>query len=177
MGIEAQETNIILNWQSSTGEIFLIESRKTLTGDTQWGELTNYFPAAANTNLTTFVDLNTMQFPTNVLGDGGGGGDISPMDLSDEPMAKPANGSGEAAPLALFPPGFDLSGLTIFDPATGENMSGNGYSVSPSSMNETQTGGLEPMDDSGDGTNAVPNTGFYRVFDVTPIARDDFFHD
>jgi hypothetical protein len=29
-------------------------------------------------------------------------------------------------PLAIFPPGFDLSGFVIFDPATGERISGNG---------------------------------------------------
>ena len=46
--IAAQGTNIVLNWRSSTNKIYLLEHRATLAGTVQWGELTNYFPAAAN---------------------------------------------------------------------------------------------------------------------------------
>ena len=55
--ISIQDTNIILNWRSSTNKIFLLENRATLTGST-WGELTNYYLSAANTNWTRFVHTN-----------------------------------------------------------------------------------------------------------------------
>ena len=54
-------TNIVLNWLSSTGRIYLLEDRPTLTGGTQWSVVTNYFLAAANTNRTTFVHSNILQ--------------------------------------------------------------------------------------------------------------------
>jgi hypothetical protein len=59
--IAAQGTNIVLNWRSSTNKIYLLEHRATLAGTTQWGELTNYFPAAANTNWTKFVHTNILR--------------------------------------------------------------------------------------------------------------------
>lgn len=79
-------------------------------------------------------------------------------------MAIPANGSGSAVPLALYPPGFDLSGFTILDPVTGESVSGNGYSVSPSLMSSAQDDEIQPLDASPNGLNSsITNTGFYRV--------------
>jgi hypothetical protein len=60
-GIGLQGTNIVLNWSSSTNKIYLIEHRSTLTSETQWGELTNYFLAAANTNWTKFVHTNILR--------------------------------------------------------------------------------------------------------------------
>jgi hypothetical protein len=42
-------------------------------------------------------------------------------------MAMPTNGSGNAVPLAIYPIGFELSSLVIFDPATGEWVIGKGY--------------------------------------------------
>ena len=59
--IAVQQTNIVLNWRSSTNKIYLLEHCATLTGATQWGELTNYFPAAANTNWTKFVHTNILR--------------------------------------------------------------------------------------------------------------------
>ena len=59
--IAVQGTNIVLNWRSSTNEIYLIEHRPTLASTTQWGELTNYFPSAANTNWTKFVHTNIVR--------------------------------------------------------------------------------------------------------------------
>jgi hypothetical protein len=55
--ISVQDTNIVLNWRSSTNKIFLLENRATLTGST-WGELTNYYLSAPKTNWTRFVHTN-----------------------------------------------------------------------------------------------------------------------
>ncbi|MGH7951235.1 MAG: hypothetical protein ACREFE_04865 [Limisphaerales bacterium] len=161
--LSIQSSNAILSWPSSqtNGETFIVQYRQTLSATDSWQTLTDDLAAATDTNLTFFTNFNNVQYPA--VGDDGtnGGGDISPMDLSDEPMAKPANGSGDATPLALYPPGFDLSGFNIFDPATGDWVSGDGYSVKSSSADGSQGGGLQPMDDSGDSTNQY--TGFYRV--------------
>jgi hypothetical protein len=67
--------------------------------------------------------------------------------------------NGGTAPLALYPPGFNLSGLKILDPGTGESVSGAGYTVSASKL------GAQPLDQSPGGTPA-PTTGFYRVYHI-----------
>ena len=59
--IAVQETNIVLNWRSSTNKIFLLEHRATLTGATQWGELTNYYLSPANTNWTKYIHKNIVR--------------------------------------------------------------------------------------------------------------------
>ncbi|MGH7991222.1 MAG: hypothetical protein ACREDS_13655, partial [Limisphaerales bacterium] len=123
-----------------------------------WQTLTDDFPAAVNTNVTFFVHSNSVNYPDLMLGGGGGGSEAASK--SETIMAMPANGSGEAVPLALYPVGFDLSGLIIFDPATGEWVSGKGYTISPPSENGAQVDGMQP-DDGSDDTNNY--TGFYRV--------------
>lgn len=76
-------------------------------------------------------------------------------------MVMLANGSGSAVPLAIYPPGFNLSGFIIFDPTTGEWINGSGYSVKQASLNTTQTSGMQPLDDSG--TDSTSDPGFYQV--------------
>jgi len=137
--------------------------------------LCQYFLAAASdTNITVFVHSNIVQYPPASPG-GGGSGNISPFvpdgmgGASSEPvsttpdmlMVMPAGGSSSAAPLMIYPSGFDLSGFTIFDPATGESVSGNGYSISAPSMDTMQAGGVWPMDAGSGDTNQY--TGFYQV--------------
>jgi hypothetical protein len=41
----------------------------------------------------------------------------SPWDI---PWAMPTNGAGDAAPLVVYPPGMDLSGFVIYDPASSQ---------------------------------------------------------
>ena len=74
-------------------------------------------------------------------------------------MVMLAGRSDAAVPLAIYPPGSDLSGFVILDPATGTRVSGNGHTVKAF----LPKGGIEPMDDSAGGSNSVPGTGFYRV--------------
>ena len=82
-------------------------------------------------------------------------------------MARPASGEGVAVPLMLYPPGFDLSGLEIFDPATAEWVSGAGYTVNQTALSADQPEIPQPTDSgSGDGgTNSTVGSdpGFYLV--------------
>ncbi|HET7624595.1 MAG TPA: hypothetical protein VFM25_04960 [Verrucomicrobiae bacterium] len=122
-------------------------------------------PAAIGTNQTFFVHSNIVQNPVC------DGGAFEMMSLNeataesapqpDVPMAIRADGTGSAVPLALYPEGFDLSDFVIFDPATGESVSGAGYSrISPLDGDIPLPEGGEG---AGDSTNTPPETGFYRV--------------
>jgi hypothetical protein len=181
--ISVQSSNAVLSWPSTNTETYIVQYRPTLTPDSSWQTLADNLAAANSTNITRFVHSNSVQYAP--AGSGGGGGNIAllaPSGMSDAssmmsatatatpamPMAIPANGSGGAVPLAIYPPGFDLSGFTIFDPVTGESVSGNGYSVSPSLMSRAQISSaqddeIQPLDASPNGVNSVTNTGFYRV--------------
>lgn len=82
-----------------------------------------------------------------------------------------ADGSGGAIPLAVYPPGFDLSGYVIFDPITGETINGAGHSNQALNafqpMGNGSGGGFLPL--GGPSPNgptdivAEPETGFYQV--------------
>ncbi|MGH7951983.1 MAG: hypothetical protein ACREFE_08695 [Limisphaerales bacterium] len=155
--ISVQSSNVVLSWPSvdGSGANYIVQYRHTLDTTDSWQTLTSSLPAATGTNITFFVHSNIVQYPSGFdSGDTNSGG-ISPL----SPMVMPANGSASAVPLAIYPPGFHLSDLTIFDPATGEQTSGNGYTIKTISL----SGGFEPMDDPEDESNSVPDTGFYRV--------------
>jgi hypothetical protein len=171
--LSVQSSNVVLSWPTvdGSGATYIVRYRHTLNPTDSWQTLTSSLPAATGTNITVFVHSNIVQYPP-VPPDGGGGGNIMPDGMSgasaapsstapDMLMAVPANGSGSAAPLMIYPSGFDLSGFTIFDPATGESVSGRGYLVKAASMNTMQAGGVQPMDAGSGDTNQY--TGFYQV--------------
>ena len=56
--ISVQGSNIALHWRSATNRLFLLEDRPTLTGESQWNELANYYLSAANTNWTRLIHTN-----------------------------------------------------------------------------------------------------------------------
>jgi|GEM_PF-1670961 len=56
--ISVQGGNIALDWRSTTNRLFLLEDRPTLTSESQWNELANYYLSAANTNWTKLVHTN-----------------------------------------------------------------------------------------------------------------------
>jgi hypothetical protein len=173
-------TNIVLYWPSYGYETYLIQYRQTLSATDSWSQLTNAY-YANSTNFTTYTLYGVVPPPSSGgSGSGGSGGGSPPApDMAmggssttpGVPMAAPANGSGNAVPLALYPPGFDLTGFNIFDPTTGEWTSGNGYTVSASSYSSMMGEGATPMDGGvspDDTTNDVsaPTTGFFRVFHI-----------
>jgi hypothetical protein len=147
-----------------------------------WSVLTNAY-YANSTNLTTLTLYGAVTGP-------GGNGSFTAMAASASafdstvarPLAVPLDGSSDGVPLALYPPGFDLSNFNIFDPLTGDTVSRANYVVSPVSQ---QTGltleSLDPsLDPSGDpqpngdsGGLPAPTTGFFRVFHI-PSFKADF---
>jgi hypothetical protein len=174
--ISVQGSNVVLSWPSTNTETYIVQYRPSLGAGSSWTTLTNYYPASSS-NVTFFVHSNIVQYPL-VLGGGTNTGDgtpPSPDGMSGTtsaststttaapavPMVKPVDGSGDAVPMAIYPPGFDLYGYLIYDPSTGNWMSGNGYSVPINSANSVQASDIHPLDDSG--TNSTPDPGFYRV--------------
>jgi Bacterial Ig domain len=59
--IAQQATNIVLNWQSASNRIYMVEQRPTLTSDSYWTQLTNYVLSASSTNITSLVLANLIQ--------------------------------------------------------------------------------------------------------------------
>ncbi len=178
--LSVQCSNVVLTWPSvaGSGDTYVVRRRPDLSANSTWTVLTSSFPAATDTNLTVFIDYGVV---TNTHCDGGGGsfasmagsgGGYTPLVITAStafacPMAMPVNGPGDAVPLALYPPGFDLSGLVIFDPATGESVSGSEFSTELASPDGNQPNIPQPDAGSGGGggtgTNPPPQTGFYEV--------------
>lgn len=172
--LSVQCSNVVLSWPSAEGETYIVQYRQTLNPSDSWQTLTSSCPATSGTNITVYVHSNIVQNP----GCGCDGGSFAAMisggnalalaaaePIKLMPMAIPTNGSGGAVPVVLYPPGFDLSGFVIFDPDTGESVSGAGYSTSAFSLSNPLLDGPQPLDGgSGSGGNApAPETGFYQV--------------
>lgn len=172
--IAVSGTNLVLSWPSYGYEHYLIQYRQTLDPTDSWSTVTNDYPANS-TNRSTFVmyglvplpdtnsvtgnvNTNPPPSPDGVTGTTTGSSTTSTSEL----MVVPANGSGNAAPLILFPPGFNLSGYTIYDPTTGKSISGDGYTI-PLSDGSTASTSTTPLNNS---SSDPPSTGFYRVFHI-----------
>ena len=171
--IAVSGTNLVLSWPSYGYESYFIQYRQTLDPSDSWSALTNAYHANS-TNRTTFTLYGLVPPPASGGGGSGNivGGPPSPSFASSSikaansgPLVVPADGSGSAVPLALYPPGFNLSGYNILDPLTGESVSGAGYAVSLPSLNLSQPMDAQSMD-AGAGDPPAPQTGFYRVFHI-----------
>jgi hypothetical protein len=155
--ISVQCPDVVLGWPSNPGETYIVQWKQALESTNDWLTLTDFFPAATGTHWTSFVHSNQVQT--------GGATSQPSMALLDsdfsEPLAKPGDGSGSAVPLALYPPGFDLSLLLVLDPITGQWANGTNYTA-------PLTSSLPMAESSGAGAGgSQPQTGFYRV------VRDD----
>ena len=174
--IAVSGTNIILYWPSIGYETYLIQYRPTLDPSTPWCDLTNDYPA--NSDRFTTYTLNGIVSPPSTGGSAGGfaGGSAPSPDMAragggalvDIPMVVATNSTGPGVPLALYPPGADLSGFDIVDSITGESVSGAVYVVSASSPLRASPmgggGGATPDDLTNDVVS--PETGFFRVFHI-----------
>jgi hypothetical protein len=175
--ISVECSDVILSWPSMEGEPYIVQYRPTLDPATPWLTLTSSLYADWGTNKTFFVHSNAVQYPPC---DGGGsfammsGGEgEGPESLELElwggsllPLAMPKDGSFSAAPLILYPFGFDLSDFIIFDPVTGESLDGAGYSIQNSggaSLNSMDPNEPGDPEEGGSLTNSTPETGFYQV--------------
>jgi len=170
--IAVSGTNIVLSWPSYGYESYLIQYRQTLDPSDSWSALTNAYPANS-TNQTTFTIFGV------VPQQGGSGGSYSVGSgspprpsfasssmtaMNSEPLAVPVDGSGGGAPVAIYPPGFDFSNFNIFDPVSGESVSGVGYTVPLLQQSASLTlDDAQPLDS---GSGDPPQTGFYRVFHI-----------
>lgn len=170
--LSLQCSNVVLSWPSVEDETYMVQYRQSLETNSPWIWLTNALAAEVGTNLTFFVHSNVVQYAN--CGGGAGsfaavGGDESEIEVTSAfpsmPMAIPADGSGDAVPLLLYPPGFDLSNFLILDPLSAEWVNGFEYSSFDSSGGVSSDGPPSPGDpqEGGSITNATPETGFYRV--------------
>jgi hypothetical protein len=178
--LSLQCSNVVLSWPSIAGQDYIIQYRPTLDPSTPWQTLTNRYPGDLATNITLFVHSNILKNPNC------GGGSLAATGISRrsnqdailsivpaELMAMPANGTGSAVPLAIYPVGFDFSDSIIFDPVSGKWVSGAEFmQAQPSTIGiETMNGVGDvppPFDDGSGGgirTNSthLPDTGFYQV--------------
>ena len=168
--LQVQGTNLVLSWPSPGGyQQYLIQCRETLDPSTPWTDLTNAYPANS-TNRTTYTIYGAVPLPSASSEDGGtnfGGPPELMSSITSEPtapMVARADGTGEILPLAIFPPGIDLSGLLIYDPAISEWVNGSDYTrpaLPTLGLNRALSqDDLQPQDSS------TVNCGFYRVFHI-----------
>ncbi len=169
-------SNVVLSWPSAETESYIVQYRPSLTDTNGWQTLATDWPADSGTNLTFFVHTNAVQNPVGggsymAMASGGGLSSLSSATATLLPLmllAIPTNGLGSAVPLALYPPGVDLSKFLIYDPVTDLLCSSAEYTASLSSRLQTTEAGLDggffptPMENSSS-TLAEPETGFYRV--------------
>jgi hypothetical protein len=176
--LSLQCSNVILTWPSvnASGDTYLVRRRPDLSTNSTWTVLTNSFPAASGTNLTVFIDYGVVTNPNcgvsggsfaAITGVGGGNTEMAmaAFPVPAGPMAMPINSAGSAVPVALYPPGFDLSGFLIFDPTTGESISGSEYSIGLARLDGAHPDVPQPYAGSGNGAaaNLVSQSGFYEV--------------
>jgi hypothetical protein len=173
--LSVQCSNVVLSWPSQEGETYIVQYRSDLTSTNSWATLTNYLPANIGTNLSFFIHSNLVRMANcgrgsfgalTSTGDEQNSSAMTPTEGFEPtvPMAMRADGTGSAVPLALYPPGFDLSGFVVLAPSSGGTFSASEYSAAV--MAADDTGIPSPEEGSGLGggtTNASPETGFYRV--------------
>ena len=166
LNIKVLSTNVVLSWPSDPSETYLIQYRHTLNATDSWTTLADFYPPDyTGLNITHFYDTN-IDYGTGVVGGGSGGGGIPLLpSIQTGPLAVPSDGSGDAVPLSLYPPGFDLSAFLILDPTTSQWVSGASYSAAMNANGMTPLGGPIPLDGGGGASTntAIPGTGFYRV--------------
>jgi hypothetical protein len=168
-------SNVVLSWPSTdtNNEYYIVQYRPTLSVTDRWQTLAMDLPADTGTNRTTFVHSNVVIYPVcnggsfSMMSLQGGAllMDDSEQTLGVIPLAVRNDGSGTAAPVALYPPGFDFSAFTILDPTTGETSAGSGYTV-PALDSGMTPNGIDPNGDPEPGGDSTPqpiDTGFYRV--------------
>jgi hypothetical protein len=177
LNLSVQCTNVVLSWPSvdGSGDSYVVMRRTDLSSNSTWTVLANYYAAATGTNVTMFIDYGVITNPSCGCGTGGSFAIMAPMmrnsaavpvALPPLPMAMCADGLGVAVPLLLYPPGYDLSSLNIFDPSSAAWVSGSDYVAGPA-----LPGGATPDvpmprgggSGGGGATNVPPETGFYEV--------------
>ncbi len=181
--------DVVLWWPSTNGQSFLIQTRPDLNPDTPWTWLTNFYPAATGTNLTYFIHSNQVDCPVGqtygLMGASGGGSGTERVIASSLPSKKPfqflglgpwvvpKDESRMPVPLAIYPHGIDLSGQIIIwpDGSTDEwtQELAEKYDQIRRAVQQNEP---QPEDAGGESGTSM---AFYRVINVTPVARPDIF--
>jgi hypothetical protein len=173
--ISVQCSNVVLSWPSQNGESYIVQYRPDLVSTNPWITLTNYMPPDDGTNITIFVHSNVVKYAHCGVGGGpaamAGGAAASAPIWASEPVAKRMDGSGGVVPVTIFPPGFEFSNYVLYDPSTGEWISGQGITRGwPSAESNTLAGAgpvqLGPLGDNPPPPHPSPlptETGFYKV--------------
>jgi hypothetical protein len=78
--ISIQSTNAVLSWPSTNdgSETYIVQYRSNLNASASWLTLTDNLSAASSTNITSFVNSNSVTYPPLVFGGTNGGGSINP---------------------------------------------------------------------------------------------------
>lgn len=173
--LQVQGTNLVLSWPSQGYEQYYVRYRQTLNPDDSWSCFTNAYPANS-TNRTTLIIYGVVPPPAGASGGsfaalaaGGNRMGLSSMAEAIGPLAVPVDGSGSGVPVAIYPPGFDFSNFNIFDPVTGESVSGIDYTVPLLQQSALLTQDVpQPLDSGGGdaGDPPAPTTGFFQVFHI-----------
>ncbi len=165
--LSIQCTNVVLKWPSvdGGGATYMIRYRPDLSANSSWIILTNYYPAATGTNITTFTNFGVI---SNVCCNCGSGG-MSPMmamggrSIANTGAAMTTTVSSNPPPLPPLPPGLAYSTnaggsiIVISVPITEATSVGvvdnhGGTPLSPS-----------PFGGTNSPNNSPPQTGFYEV--------------
>lgn len=183
--LQVQGTNLVLSWPSTGNEYYLIQYRPTLDPSTPWMDLTNCYHANS-TNRTTFIvpccALSALAGTNGMLSLGAGQlSASSALAVTDESesvspdlWAMPADGSGSAVPLAIYPKGFDTNKLIIFEKVadtirssiTAARQRIQSTSASAMTLNDAESGGPVALNGFSNGGCDCPDMGFFRVYHI-----------
>jgi hypothetical protein len=173
--LQIQGTNLVLSWPSQGYEYYMVEYRPNLVSTTPWIQLTNCY-RTTGTNRTTYT------IPCCALNDLGGEYSMEPLSTSEGELAgspasgavtdtdlwaAPADGSGDAVPLAIYPPGFNTNTLVIVERLREAVRSRSAAFTEGSSVaagfGET---GNPATDSLTSGGCNCPDIGFFRVWHI-----------
>jgi len=152
--INVNNTNIVLSWPSTSGEIYIVQYRQSLLPETPWMTLTNSLPAQTGTNWTTFIHYGAVEYPTNSFIEGDSSGSLpmvpnSLKNIGEYNMLSDDFEKNMETKIELPP--------VPWDPSTW--CSPSGPIILANELSSTSN----------------KSSGFYRVFIPSPIAKDDVF--
>ncbi len=136
----------------------MIQYRPTLDPETPWTNLTNNYPANS-TNRTTFTLLGVAAPCSGGGGDSLGAGEET---VPAEPLVLPKEEAKAAVPLAIYPPGIDLSGYVILWPDGSTDEWSAELAEKWREVQQEQEG-TEIKDSGGEST---ADSAFFRVFHI-----------
>lgn len=172
--LELAGTNLVLSWPSTGNEQYMIEYRPVLTTNVQWLHLTNGYPANG-TNRSTYTipccALVELAGTNAYFASSSSFSLASSATTSPALWAVPADGSGAAVPLAIYPQGFNTNTLIIFEKVR-ENihraissLTNRQGSVS-AVRSGGETNGNTLLGGISNGGCDCPGMGFFRVWHV-----------